>query len=169
MISDFKVKNRSPPLKKKYQQLGIYQMHWHIASQVSKALYHESNQSPHIRDRPAIDHEPTLEDTTWPSDKKELSRFEQRGYDMIAIQALALKNSWSKERRLGWDGNSIRQLWSKRVGCGLLLRKNSSTLQRFQWSFLLHTKTSFESEWDRSYEVLRGNSLYRASLCSTVT
>ena len=42
MISDFKVKNRSPPLKKKYQQLGIYQMHWHIASQVSKALYHES-------------------------------------------------------------------------------------------------------------------------------
>lgn len=71
MISDFKVKNRSPPLKKKYQQLGIYQMHWHIASQVSKALYHESNQSPHIRDRPAIDHEPTLEDTTWPSDKKE--------------------------------------------------------------------------------------------------
>jgi hypothetical protein len=30
MISDFKVKNRSPPLKKKYQQLGIYQMHYEV-------------------------------------------------------------------------------------------------------------------------------------------
>jgi hypothetical protein len=30
MISDFKVKNRSPPLKKKYQHLGIYQMHYEV-------------------------------------------------------------------------------------------------------------------------------------------
>lgn len=140
MISDFKVKNRSPPLKKKYQLLGIYQMHWHIASQVSKALYHKSK-SPYSGQ---ASHRP------WAYPWRHHLTFWQEGAftiwaeglshwdDMIAIQALALKNSWSKERRLGWDGNSIRQLWSKRVGCGLLLRKNSSTLLRFLWSFLRH-------------------------------
>ncbi len=119
MISDFKVKNRSPPLKKKYQQLGIYQMHWHIASQVSKALYHESK-SPYSGQ---ASHRP------WAYPWRHYLTFWQEGaftiwaekplrwYDILAIQALALKNSWSKERRLGWDGNSIRQLWSKRVGC----------------------------------------------------
>lgn len=52
-------------------------MHSHIATLVSKALYHESK-SPYSGQ--AIDHEPTLEDTTTPYDKKEVSRFEQRSH-----------------------------------------------------------------------------------------
>lgn len=126
MISDFKVKNRSPPLKKKYQQLGIYQMHWHIASQVSKALYHESK-SPYSGQ---ASHRP------WAYPWRHYLTFWQEGAftiwaeglshwdDMIAIQALALKTLGQKKG--DWAGtetlfvNYDQKEWA---AGGLLLRK----------------------------------------------